>query len=213
MVALVAVFAFSAVVASAASATKPEWKGPFNKAFTSTSGKGLLETKNGAKVRCESDTDAGEITSAKKGWVVIKFKGCKALGLYPCTTAGAAESEEIVTERLLMTLGYISEPEVGVYIEPEAGKKEPLTAFNCNVGGDELPSGAKGTVIGVLTTTTNVEHTEFTFAFTQSGGMQGVTEMEGKKDTLEAFVNGGAYEKAGEETTDTLTMGMTEIKA
>ncbi len=214
--AFVAVFALSAVAASAASAAKPEFLGPFPNKFTSTSGKGILETVNGKKVECESDTNEGELTSAKKDNVIVKFKGCKGLGGGAChSTIPLGGPGEIITNKLLSTLGYIDKAtkEVGIALEPEA-KKGLFTTIVCLVGEIEIPVEVKGSVIGVVTPINTLTKT-FTLEFKQSKGVQAVQNLEEKsKDTLETSINKGVFEESGEETTDTLvTEKATELVA
>jgi hypothetical protein len=207
---LVAVFAMSAVVASAASAALPEFKGTLPNKFTSTSGAGVLETVNHKKVECTGDTNSGIIKSAKKAEeIVVKFKGCKGLGGGECesTTPAAKEKEEIATNNLVGTLGYIKKEtkEVGLALEPEAGKKELITKIVCLVGGIKEPVEVKGSVIGVITPI-NTLTKNLTLTFEQNEGKQKVQNLEGKtKDTLETSINGGVFEESGEKTTDSLT--------
>src|ERR1700691_33037 len=195
---LVAAFAFSAVVASASVAALPEWHGPFPKPFTSLSGPGTLETAGAMKnkIKCASDGNVGEITAAKAGVVLVTFLGCKQ-GINPCRNEG---TENIMTEKLKMTLGYINETTklVGVALEPEAGKKEPLAKFHCDIDGVEAIVEVKGSVIGDITPVNTLTDL-YTLSFVQSKGVQAVQNLVGgKKDTLEASLFEGPLQEAGE---------------
>src|SRR5581483_11264539 len=117
---LVAVFALSLSSVASASAALPEFKGPFPKSFTSTSGKGTLETVGGKTVTCTSDTtDGGKITGEKTVTIeAVLFSGCKS-GIVNCNSPGQA-SGVIDTVALTGTLGYISKAEkrVGLLLAP-----------------------------------------------------------------------------------------------
>ncbi len=92
--ALVAVFAMGAVIASAASAALPEQL-PSTGTFTGTSGASTFETKSGEKVKCSSDAIAGEITGPKTSKSKITFKGCEAFG-FKCNSSGAGSGEIVL---------------------------------------------------------------------------------------------------------------------
>src|ERR1700741_1577070 len=106
----IAMLALSATVTATASASLPEFVGPFPVGFAAKSGATKLETVKGAVITCTADTGAGEVTGPKTGTVTITFSGCEfvTLGL-PCNTVGVPPGE-IVTTTLVMTLGYINEP-------------------------------------------------------------------------------------------------------
>lgn len=229
--AVAAVLALSAVAASGASAALPEFTGPFPKAFTSTSGKGTLETKAGRKVTCEADTNTGKITGAKSDEATVKFTGCKIekTGVtLTCTSPGAKEGEIVV--EVLSTLVYIKEAapkEVGIVLKPKTGTT--FVTFKCVgksiFGTVEESVTVRGEVIGVITPINTLTST-FTLAFKQTKGVQEPTEYENeKKEKVKAIletegVGTGtgsetwSFEQSGETTTDTLTTSeTTEIKA
>lgn len=144
---LVAVFAFSAVVASAASAAPPEFgrcvaqsggkytesncqttgSGSFErsstivkKKFTSVSGAGKLETVGGTAVKCTGDEDEGEYTGVKTvGKLFVTFTGCKYGASTTCQNKGGTAGV-IKTNELKGELGYIkkSTKEVGLSLTP-----------------------------------------------------------------------------------------------
>jgi hypothetical protein len=227
MVAMVAVFAISALAASVASAaTPPEFKpwcykkGPGSKYaskakcekseastgewerihFTSTSGAALLETTAGDKVECTSDTDEGELTGSKADTVTVHFKGCKAFGA-PCQSGAVAE--EIVTKPMVSLLGFIKKAtEVGIALSPETGTA--LAEFECA----GVPILVKGSVIGKITPL-KTKTTIFTLTFTQTGGVQSPTKLEGEPEDVLFTRIGAATEpfvQSGEATVATLTM-------
>jgi hypothetical protein len=207
---LLAAFAVSIVSVASASAALPEFTGPFPKTFTSTSGKGALETVGGKTVTCTSDTtDEGKITGEKTATAVVLFSGCKS-GIVSCNSPGQAAGV-IDTVPLTGTLGYISKAEkrVGLLLVPTTG--ELFVEFECT---GFAKSKVKGAVIGELTPV-NKKTKTFTLAFKQTKGKQAITKFEGgATEILESSLNGGAFEQAGEETTDTLTLTEEgEIKA
>jgi hypothetical protein len=212
--ALVAVFAFSAIAAVSASAAKPEFK-PFQTGkpkkhitFTWTSGKPLLETVGGSKRECQKGTGTGELTGPKTDTTTVTFKECTAFG-FPCTTPGAGAGE-IKTVLLESTLGYITrKPKVvGDSLSPKGGGD--FTTFVC--AGVTIVE--KGSVIGALTPT-NALGVTYTLTFTQLKGVQKPIKLEGgAKDVLETSIGGGAFEESAEQTTATLTMSSaTTLKA
>jgi hypothetical protein len=77
---LVAVFAVSAVVAALASATTmelPKWTGT-DTTFTGSSGKGSLEIEGAAAIACTADSATGAVAASRnEGTGTITFTGCK----------------------------------------------------------------------------------------------------------------------------------------
>jgi hypothetical protein len=226
--ALVAVFALSAIAASSASAALPEFgrckheTGKYSKAnceegegsaynwvplkegeevkFKSTSGAGTLETEGGTKVTCKEDIDEGHTTGPKTDVVTVRFIGCESSKI-KCTSAGAA-SGEIVVKEALSELGFIKAPEVGLALKPAKGS-EIFVEFSCLGGIVKVKT--KGSVIGKLTPSSEMTET-FTLVFKSAGGgKQEIKKFEGgAEDVLSSSINGGAYEPASEETTDTI---------
>jgi hypothetical protein len=207
MVALLAVFAFSAVAASAASAALPEWAGAAkeNKSFTSKSGITKLKVKNGITVTCKKSTNKGNIvpgSNKKEGTVVVTFQECFAAGVDSCKSATGAAGE-IITNPLTMELGYIVKAtEVGVSLVPSAGKKEPLATFECAIGTGESVV-VTGSVIGKITPLNKAGTTKFELTLAENAKEEQVpTKFEtGAEDTLKASV-GGATATAATETTE-----------
>jgi hypothetical protein len=110
--ALVAVFAMSAVAATAASAVKPEFTPvPAKKKFTVTGGTSSW-TWGAPSITCAKTSATGEIVSAETvGNVIIVYSGCKSSSgagtNCPANSVGA-KAEEIVTKPLTAELGTIS---------------------------------------------------------------------------------------------------------
>jgi hypothetical protein len=130
LLALVAVFAMSAVTAAVASATTPEFKPvPTKKKFTDTSGSVLFRFDNGSEtMTCtKSSATGGEITGAGTvGGLVVKFTSCKTTG---ATGEGCAVKStntktegEILTNSLTGELGTVA-------IEPKLGEHLSWTAL------------------------------------------------------------------------------------
>ena len=217
--ALVAVFALGAVVASAASAKKAEFKEPFPKKFTSTHGGEVGFKFEASKYACHgSTTYEGEITGKQAGSMIIRFKGCRVLGSESCESPGA-HFEEIVTYPLKMTLEYINEKtkEVGVGLKGTGGTSGNLLAeYNCPAGENPIPFTWNGGIIGSITPiNTATDEFPLKFAENETTKKQAPEKFEGNpKETLEVSANHGKYEE-GVLTTegDILTEGLTEIKA
>lgn len=212
--ALVAMLAFSAMAAASASGAEPEVKAAkFPVPFTSTSGKGTLETKGGSKVTCESDTNKGEILDkAGNSKVTVTFKKCttKVLGITVSCTSSGQETGTIVTKPLKDRIRYINHTtkEVGDVLSPETG--ELLAEFTCA----GVTIKVRGSVIGKIPAGKFEEpESSGSLEFKQSGGVQNPREYEEevggvfKKVVahLETSTGGGAFEESGEETTDTIT--------
>jgi hypothetical protein len=180
LLALVAVFAMSAVTAAAASAVKPEFKPvPAKKKFTSTSG-GVRWAMGTESITCSSSTIAGEIASATLlGKVVVKFTGCKDPGASKSGCAisslGAKEGE-VVTKALKGELGTVKTSEaasgVGLLLEPETKSTGIATIEKTECRGEtrligslaaEIPTIGKkqstnGLVFGVTGGKSNIDH-------------------------------------------------------
>ncbi len=200
---LLAALLIGGPLAASASASLPEFSGPFPKAFTSTSKTVTVETVSKLKATCTAATDAGTIEDAKTGTVVIKLTGCKALG-FECSSSGA-KAGEIVTNTLVNTLGYINaqKKEVGLDVSaPATGA--PFTEFTC----DGYTITVRGSVIGELTPVNKTVKAgkKVSLKFKQSKGKQKPTNLEGgPTDVLSGSVEGGPSEEAGLKLTDALT--------
>jgi hypothetical protein len=190
--ALVAVFALTAVMASAASAELPEFqqKGkPLTKnlKFTSKSGVSILKTAAGS-IECASDTNNGEIDTkvekdSKHVTVIVKFKKCKS-ALGECksgTTKG-----EIVTNKLVGWLFYINPvtKEVGIWFKALTGNR--FAVFTCGTTKIEVESVEKvesGSCLAGRATPVNTESLTGMSEFKEAGGKQEIRKVtyEGKE--------------------------------
>jgi hypothetical protein len=200
VLATMAVVAGTALAASAASAALPEFLPSGTKStFTSTSGPGTLETAAKEKIECTADTNEGSITGAKTVKVTIRFTGCKAFGFANCKTTGAKEGELVVVAPT-GTLGYIKKA-----APTQVGLSLAITEFSFECLGGLAKGKVRGGVIGEVTPI-NTETTTGKLILKQKEGKQEFTKFEGGAETkLESSKNGGAFEAAGEETTDTIT--------
>lgn len=227
--ALVAVFALSAVAVASASAALPELVNKEGKeikagkrGFTSegTGGPYVLETKSGNKIECSTLSNTGKVTGLKTDTVKVLFDGCKSVLLdEPCTSTVPKGKEEgdIETTELASELVYINKAkkEVGIVLKPKGTAN--FTTFECS----GIKIEVKGSVIGVITPINKLvtPPAKFTLAFTQEKGVQKPTEYENEKgekvkDVLETSVAGGAFEESGENATVTLLYEeAAEIKA
>ena len=198
VVAAMAIVAISALASASASAL-PEFLPTTTKAkFTSTSGPGTLETSAKEQINCSADTNEGQILSATTFDVTIKFTGCKAFGIANCSTTGAASGELVV--KATATLGYLSKTAKTV------GAKLNVTEFEFTCAGGLVKGKVKGAVIGQLTPVNKKTKTG-ELILKQTGGENEFQHFEGEAtlSKLESSKNGGAFELAGEETTDTIT--------
>jgi len=195
--------------------------------FTSKSGLSLLVTTSGATVECEADTNTGKLTGPTTDEVTVTFTKCKTTigGMnLVCGTKGAAAGT-IVTNLLSSKLGFIKKgapTEVGDSLSPKTPKT--FATFECSLGGVtvatiEVGEGAgKGgdSVIGKITplNTSTANYTlTFKCATAPPSGVQEFTKFEGGAlDVLESSTNGGAFERACEQSTDNLTLSVSNLE-
>ncbi len=200
---LLAALVIGGSLAASASASLPEFSGPFPKAFTSTGKTVTVETVSKLKATCTAASDAGTIEGAKSGTVVIKLTGCKALG-FECSSSGA-KAGEIVTNTLANTLGYINaqKKEVGLDVSaPPTGA--PFAEFSC----DGYTISVSGSAIGKVTPLNKTVKAgkKVSLKFKQSKGKQKPQNLEGAPtDVLSGSAGGGPPEEAGLKLTDSLT--------
>jgi hypothetical protein len=212
---IMAAFALSAVAASAAlavEATEPVFEftgsGANKNKFKGTSPAGTLETVNGSKIKCTSDTSVGFAKASGNEnveKVVVTFTGCETL-TKKCTTAGKPIGT-IETNKLEGELGYLNEKndptepeeEIGLELKPEPPATE-FAAFTCGT----ISVKVKGTIIGTITPIDKLVKTteHFTLTFAQTSGKQKFTSFVGdvSDGTLESNLGLG-YEQAGIATT------------
>lgn len=221
-VAAMALMAF--VGAASASAAEPEYvleSGSFPVNFTSTSGAGVLKTVGGSEVICKKDTNTGKLINSKEDEVTVYFEECTAFG-FPCTTSGQSSG----TIKVGPVKSYLVYPVGGgtrvldlLYPSSESfPPAEPpngatIATFTCVL----VTVTVRGSLLGEFGKTNEFSHTN-SLILTQSGGVQAFKEYETesgevRKAYLESKKGGGAYEQAGEGTTDTLTLeGTRKVK-
>jgi hypothetical protein len=148
---LAAVFAFSAMAASSASAAdllaRPAGGGSIvGVTFLSSAGLTLLTTHSKELIDCTSATNHGVFSSATLGEILIRFKGCKSSG-FACSSAGAEEGEihlPLATTLFHLGLAHLTGSTAGV---PAAViLLDQTIEFTCFV----VPVKVRGAVIGVF---------------------------------------------------------------
>jgi hypothetical protein len=141
---LVAVFAFSAVASSGASAAQPYLFSRATFTFTSKGGEGKLLTVGKQVVKCVKVTNTGSTENAHLGHVTILFEECVAetiFGNFTCTTSGSITGH-ITLSSLLFHLGELNENAAIIVLLPTAG-----ISFSCGLAGTIT---VKGNVVGLL---------------------------------------------------------------
>jgi hypothetical protein len=142
---LAATVALSGFV-SIASASKPEFEGPFPSKFSYT-GAGTTLSNAGFTGSCTNAKGAGSFTSAKTGTIQITFKGCTLGQGTSCNTKGAARGE-IISGTLPIALGYLKwEPTKEVGLEVNHGTAL-FAEFTC--GSSSTEGGMRGAILGPL---------------------------------------------------------------
>jgi hypothetical protein len=227
MLSMLAVFAVGAVASASASAAAPEFFHCIAKtgggfaagckvtgtgfekvavpagskiAFTSTSEPSYLfaNAAGSFRIKCETDTDKGEITGPKTvGKVVVTFKKCRGFkGSEECPVKSTgAGAEEIVTNELSGELGTVAaaeapDSETGLTLKPTTG-----TSFVKLSGTPEtcIPeTNVTGSVIGEVEPV-KIMDTTGELIYSVFGGQgkhnkQGIQKIGAEaKDTLTAF--------------------------
>lgn len=161
MLALIAVFAFGAVMVESASATLPEFKAEkFPVSFTSENVlplKPTLEsfietTSKKANIDCEMSKDVGVLSGPNTiSKVLVDYTGCKEENAPTkiCTTSGATKGL-IVTKDIMGIPGYITGTglaKLGIELLPESGKV--FAEFTCE--GEAEKVTVEGCLIGQAT--------------------------------------------------------------
>jgi len=196
-------FAVSALTATSALAAPPEFSPPFPNALTSTSKAMTLETVGGLKVKCKADTNKGEVTGPATAAMTISFTGCTIPGAR-CQSPNGLPGE-IVTQRLLGTLGYVSRAPKVVGLDLSEPTGGPLIVFFC---GEDLRVEVFGSVIGRLTplNKTILPGAHVALKFAQKEGHQAIKMLlGGPLDVPLTSVLGGPLQESGIATTDLLT--------
>lgn len=204
VVCCLALLAFGAVAASAASAA-PEFKNaegkvPTKTGITTTSKAGSpapVLSGGGVIIRCSTESSKGKITGASTvGSTIVTYTGCKAetsskSSCGEAKTKGGTTKEEIKTKKLKGSLGTVPTEQaasgVGQRLEPESGAVFVEVEFekSCNF---LTSTKVEGRVIGEATPVHELK-TEGSLIFAGSGGHQKINTFEGstENNVLKAF--------------------------
>jgi hypothetical protein len=210
--ALMAVFAMSAIVASAASAALPE-QVPGTGLISGTSGASTFETKSGEKVKCSSSSVMGDLTGAKTSSSKIVFKGCEAFG-FKCNSSGAASGEIVLNVTGEIFYLNTTTKEVGLLNTLTAELTIKCSAFQTlKVKGSTLcpltPVNTKTT-----TETLTCKETKGVQEPTEYFNLAGVKEKAPITETKGEGLKNFAFEQSALLGTTSLTLGTEgEIKA
>lgn len=209
--ALLAMFALSAVVSTTALAAEPLFLilsgQKFPVSLTITSGLTTIEKVSGGAVVCHKDKGTGLITSAQLGAFAATFEECETMpGKIQCRMPGGPAGILLFPEVRLDLVSYLikSVPSAGLLtLLPPV-----LLEFTIECGTAKF--GIKGGAIGSLSPLNSFAH-NLTLTFEQVKGVQFIKECEfpvelcaRKKFLLE--LNAGT-EEAGMEGIDTLETG------
>ena len=214
LLALVAVFAMSAVAASTASAAAPEFKPSTKQAFTGSTGTITFERSSYSPTVCTKGTSTGEITGASTvGAVVLTLTGCESKEGPGCKfkSVGAKNNGEIVTSALVGELGEVKTTEattgVGLLLKPASGTEWAKIEAPCILPEWESMKGevtAEVTPIKTLAKTVEL-------VLTGKSGAQRI-----KKITIKGKVNEPVFQFQGVITnwdaTDTLAFTGSEVE-
>jgi hypothetical protein len=120
--------------------------------FTSTSGVKVLKTLvlgTLVEVRCEKDTNTGNITGPRQDEVTVTFEGCSFVGGGECQNQGTG-TKRIVTKLLSSLLVWLKEPELLVGLALSA-KEGALATFVCVTPFGEVTVEVTESVLGEIT--------------------------------------------------------------
>jgi hypothetical protein len=213
LLALVVVFAMSAVAAASASAALPEFKPvPTKNKFTSTSGKFAWYSPT-FSMTCSKSTATGEITGASTvGGLVIKWTGCEWIsGSSHCALSSEGAKEgEVVTDRLKGELGSVASSEAasgaGLLLEAETGSQ--LTTWIPSTKGCSYPkTNVEGSFVAEVSVTAKKQLTNaVVFAPGVKGGTkQKIREITVKRGTVKPKFTSWALVEISMEGTDEAT--------
>ena len=212
---LVAVFAFSALAASSASATELLLSAATS-TFSGSGGVSTLETLGGTTVKCTASTFSGSGTTAHLGTLSILFTTCIS-SIFICTGVNDQAGSKMITVGGELHLNLASTVAGGTPHSAILVLVNPVS-FNC--GGVIIQ--VQGNVIGLLRKADGVTPlvppenlVNGTIVFKKSGtGMQddkvfllALTAPENEVMTakLESKTGGGAFEESSQEGTATIT--------
>jgi len=212
VLAVLAVFCMSAVAAAAASASEGELVNKEGNAlaknkFTVTSGVGTLETASGTKITCKTDTGHGIITSKTGGELTVLFKGCTSSSL--SCKGGKDEEGEAPAGSIYVLVGLLVKKsnETERLILLTIHKPGTLEAGELEIVCSGIKIKVKGSFLSFTNFAINKLSKDYTLVFKQKKGIQEPDEYTNEKgekikNNLESSIEGGAFEKAGEETSD-----------
>ena len=217
-IAVLALAAFSAAGASAGMPTFQPENNEFPVPFEGSGGAGTLETVSGSTVTCQTNSNTGGeiVDEDTTEGSIVKFNGCKALGLFTCTSAGQS-SGTIVTNEVEGELVYTGEgkDEASMLLKPEGS--EVFAEFQCFT----VSATVTGSVLGNITPV-NEFATESTLAFTQSEGIQnsgssywdtnGCGTTPAYLESVASGFGGWSLQQSGIEVSATLTTGEEPVK-
>jgi hypothetical protein len=203
--AIVAIFALSAAAASVASAENvflPEGTAGSPVKFTVKSGAGSLSAAEGVVIECTSDAGSGAVTSQRLGTFEVAFKGCTTLGGFvKCSELTKADStgEIPVMGEFHMRMGLTGQP-LGLILF--------LILHVHILCGPELIL-VLGCVVGSITPLNTLSSTGTVSLKTVKAGENEITtadnEAETAMETCKLSVErSGKTEEGGEATTETL---------
>ena len=178
-----------------------------NGKFTTSGGIGVLSQVSGTSVECKTESSAGEYKTGgnnkEESGVVVKFNGCKSLGI-GCNTPGAA-SEELITNELTGLVGWESKAKKKTDLELFPAKRAIRAACSSNSACSGLIVKVKGHVL-VPIKNDKMTKTE-TLKFVAKKGKQKPEKWEESSlpAILEASFKGGAFEQSGQNITSTVT--------
>ncbi len=195
----------TAAAATGASAALPEFTPAFPKAFHSTSTKEpfVATVSGGKELLCTADTSKGEVLGENTVVMTITYTGCIGIGANgTCQNAGP---QEIITEKLYGTLGYVNlhPKEVGLDLMNPTGA--PIAVFMCG----SLPSELRGSVIGKVTPINKVVKGagKLKLAFAEKAGHQHFKLLLGGVFDVPQLELVFPLEEAGLAENDGLTFG------
>jgi hypothetical protein len=198
--------ALFAATASSALAALPEFSAPFPNPFKSTSKTLLIEsTPAKVKVKCTADTNTGAVTGPATAEVTFRFTNCTSTAVAGvlCNSPNGAPGE-IVTEKLIGQLGYVTRAPKVVGLDLQNPTGGPLAVILC--GG--LVIELRGSVIGRVAPLNKKVTPPATvkLAFSQKAGQQAIRMLEGGPvDVPLMSTGGGPLEEAGLASADALT--------
>jgi hypothetical protein len=169
VVGIMAACSFAGALPAMAAATLPEFLPPKTViGFTGGSGKATFQEKGGGAWIYAKSTMTGEISGPKSlGNVAVRFSE----GKNGCDT----KVGELSWSGLNARLGYIEKGAVGLALESPT---QPFAV--CKKEGKTLELAYGGAVVGRIEPT-NVKTKKFTLTYSQTGGSQALSKLEGEE--------------------------------